>query len=97
MCLSVGLYGESCTDAGCNSCYSKYVKKSELDLFGIDDDPLFVAKDIVENKNSPAEDGSVINYLGCKKSLGYKRGQITRWDIIKWIFKGMGVRLYLLP
>lgn len=26
MCLSVGLYGESCTDAGCNSCYSKYVK-----------------------------------------------------------------------
>lgn len=31
------------------------------------------------------------------KSLGFKRGQITRWDIINWIFKGLGVRLYLLP
>lgn len=73
MCLSVGLYGESCTDAGCNSCYSKYVKqyvlkKSELDLFGIDDEPLFVAKGIVE-KNSPNEYGSVINYKELAKRL----------------------------
>lgn len=31
------------------------------------------------------------------KSLGFKRGQIIGWDIINWIFKGLGVRLYLLP
>ena len=212
--------------------YSKYVKQyvlkeSKLDLFVIDDEPLFVAKDIVENlgynlsgkhvaseyvkahcddddyvfvdKNSPNEFGSVINYKelgqrggylinesglyalvfgseipsakrfkrwitkevipqirktggyitikqedtnetimakayliatetlakqkelvnklqpladaaetriekkGClsltdvTKSLGFKRGQIIRWAKVNLIFKGMGVRLYLLP
>ena len=29
------------------------------------------------------------------KSLGFKRGQITRWAKLNLIFKGMGVRLYV--